>query len=153
MGTLRLKSLTTDTWRSWSLHEPIKHLLISTDAQKTQIGKGPAAIELKTGNSWGYFCISLESRTGACGQRTQESVFLFHMTHNQIWNGPESPFPAGTTSRSECSWTVACCRRCMHGIGPDPLLSVILHNTRDTFSNQGDISRWLQYRKEWGFCS
>lgn len=94
MGLLRLQShgnFTTHAQRLLSLHELINHLLSSMGAPKNHTGQRPAGMELKTRNGLGYFCLSPESRTEACGQQTRGNIFLFHITHNQIWNAQECP--------------------------------------------------------------
>lgn len=52
-----------------------------------------------------------------------------------------------------CNCVDACCRRYMHGTGPDLLLSVTLYSNRHSLSNQSKISCALQSRKKWSFYS
>lgn len=117
-GMLRLQSyghFAAHAQRTLSLRKPINHFLSSAAAPKNQTGKGPAALEPKTGNGLGYFCLFPESRTEACGQQAQGNMFLFHVTHNQIRDALEHPLLAETAGRSVCNGVDAGCRRCMHG--------------------------------------
>lgn len=83
-------------------------------------------MELETRNGLCCFCLSLESRTGTCGQQTQESIFLFPCDIQPNMECSRAPFPCRNCIRiciCAIAWMLAAEDTCM---GLDPICCSLL---------------------------